>query len=88
MALLGIQQEKQLEKSIEFWDCHQTAIEWWLQIQDLLRYQQQVCLGLDVVAVKADAEMRELEYTKEDYLQLRLIAKTVTEIFNESITHE
>ncbi|MEL4300935.1 hypothetical protein ACE02Z_04910 [Shewanella xiamenensis] len=50
-----------------------------------MRWQGRVCEGLDIVAVKADAEMAERQYSKDDYLKLRLIATTVTHIFNEQL---
>lgn len=50
-----------------------------------MRWQGRVCEGLDIVAVKADAEMSERQYSKDDYLKLRLIATTVTHIFNEHL---
>lgn len=86
MAMFGIKQPRQELQGIEFWDCHKIAVEWWLQVQDLMRYEQSICIGLDVVAIKADAEMSGREIDKEDYLKLRLIAKTVTDILNESTT--
>lgn len=68
-----------------FWDEHQSALVWWCQVAELMRWQGRVCEGLDIVAVKADAEMAERQYSKDDYLKLRLIATTVTHIFNEQL---
>lgn len=53
-----------------------------------MRWQGRICEGLDIVAVKADAEMAERKYSKDDYLRLRLIANTVTHIFNEQLNDE
>ncbi len=86
MALFGIKQAAPEVKSIEFWDCHQGAVDWWIQVQDLMRYQERFCLGLDIVAIKADADMSGREFEKDDYLKLRIIAQTVTKILNEEAT--
>ena len=87
MSLLGINASTDSEPPIEFWDEHQVAITWWLQVQDLMRYSYgpgiAVCEGLDVLAVKADSELSGTEYGKQDYQKLRLIAHTVTTIFND-----
>ncbi|PKG73020.1 hypothetical protein CXF86_19845 [Shewanella sp. GutCb] len=87
MALLGIKASTPSEQQIEFWDEHQIAVVWWLQVQDLMRYSYgpgiAVCNGLDVLAVKADSELSGTEYSKQDYQKLRLIAHTVTTIFND-----
>lgn len=89
MALLGIKANTTTEQQIEFWDEHQTAITWWLQVQDLMRYSYgagiAVCEGLDVLAVKADSELSGFERSKQDYQKLRLIAHTVTAIFNNKV---
>lgn len=89
LKALGI--EAQPEDGIEevlFWEEHHSAIEWWCQVAELMRWQGRICEGLDIVAVKADAEMAERKYSKDDYLRLRLIANTVTHIFNEQLNDE
>ncbi|AQS38572.1 hypothetical protein Sps_03445 [Shewanella psychrophila] len=89
MALLGIKANTISEELFEFWDEHQVAVTWWLQVQDLMRYSYgpgiAICNGLDVLAVKADSELSGTAYSKQDYQKLRLIAHTVTTIFNDKV---
>ena len=89
MALLGIKPNTISEEPIEFWDEHQVAVTWWLQVQDLMRYSYgagiAICEGLDVLAVKADSDLSGFEHSKQDYQKLRLIAHTVTAIFNYKV---
>ncbi len=86
-ALLGIKTTSTIELEIEFWDEHQGAIEWWLQVQDLMRYSYgagvAVCEGLDVLAVQADVALAGREVQALDYQKLRLIAQTVASVFNK-----
>lgn len=85
MHLLGIEAESVDDNPIEFWAEHQTALNWWWQVQDLMRYNGAVCMGLDVLAVKADSELSGRKVNQEDYLKLRLIAQTVTELVNDKL---
>lgn len=86
LQLLGIQDTPPVEDApIVFWDEHKAALDWWWQVQDLLRYNEYVCMGLDVLAVKADSELSGREVKVEDYHKLRLIAHTVTQLFNEKL---
>ncbi|MCE9679617.1 hypothetical protein LZP69_10640 [Shewanella sp. AS1] len=87
LQLLGIEDKAPEEDApIVFWDEHEAALNWWWQVQDLLRYNECVCMGLDVLAVKADSELSGREVSVEDYQKLRLIAHTVTELFNDKLT--
>lgn len=84
MRLLGIETTATIADSpVAFWQEHKAALDWWWQVQDLLRYNGAVCMGLDVPAVKADAEMSGREINQEDYQKLRLIAHTVIAVFND-----
>lgn len=87
IAAFGIvgQEDEEPEPPVVFWDEHRAAIEWWLQVQDLLRWQGPICEGLDVMAVKADSEMAGRTIVSEDYQRLRLIAATVKTVFNERL---
>lgn len=89
MSLLGIASTTAPPQTIEFWAEHETAMIWWLQVQDLLRYSygpgMAICEGLDVQAVKADSELSGIERSGQDYQKLRLIAHTVTAIFNDRV---
>lgn len=57
MGLLGIEADEPEAIQVVFWQEHQGALNWWWQVQDLLRYNGAVCMGLDVLAVKADSEL-------------------------------
>ncbi|WP_299001730.1 hypothetical protein [uncultured Shewanella sp.] len=73
---------------IAFWSEHETALIWWLQVQDLMRYshnQITICEGLDVVAVQADVAMSGRQVDSTDYQKLRLIGHTVTGLINEKL---
>lgn len=85
MRLLGIEADKIDDIQVVFWQEHQAALNWWWQVQDLMRYQDCVCLGLDVTAVKADSDLSGREVVSEDYQKLKLIAHTVTEALNRQL---
>ncbi|NKF51362.1 hypothetical protein G3R49_12420 [Shewanella sp. WXL01] len=92
MAKLGVTPPVAKEpEPFEFWDEHQSAVEWFIQVQDLMRYQYgagiAICEGLDVLAVKADAEMSGREFEAEDYLKLRLIGNEVARLTNEKLNN-
>jgi len=59
------------------------AVEWFFQVYDLLRWNQHFCLGLDVVAVEADARMRGLEINPKDYQHLRTLTAYYSDVINE-----
>lgn len=61
------------------------ALGWFLDVDDLFRYQDSVCLGLDVLAVKADADMLGRQYETSDYKALRHIAKEAASQLNQSL---
>ncbi|GLX86376.1 hypothetical protein tloyanaT_26290 [Thalassotalea loyana] len=58
---------------------------WFTQVDDLLKYQNGVCLGLDVLAVKADCEMSQREVTPTQYKHLRAMASAVAHKLNERL---
>lgn len=86
MALLGIHHPLEREQPIEFWEEHQGAVEWFMQVQDLMRYGYgagvMVCEGLDVLAVQADANMSGREINQDDYVKLRLMGHTLAQLIN------
>lgn len=87
MQLLGIKDSApETDAPVAFWQEHQAALDWWWQVQDLMRYNTSVCMGLDVQAVKADSELSGREVTAENYQKLRLIAHTVTDVFNQRLS--
>ena len=59
------------------------AVEWFFQVYDLLRWNQHFCLGLDVVAVEADARMRGIEINPSDYQNLRTLTAYYSDAINE-----
>ncbi|WP_417656191.1 hypothetical protein [Pseudidiomarina aestuarii] len=65
--------------------CH-PALEWFFQVYDLLRWNQHFCLGLDVVAVEADARMRGINIDKDDYQRLRTLVEHYSQAINEERT--
>lgn len=51
-------------------------VEWFIDTEDLYLWNQNVCLGLDVKAVRDDAFMSGREFTSQQYKGLRLMART------------
>ena len=85
MVQLGIVDAPMDNENIVFWQEHEIAITWWLQVQDLMRYNGPVCEGLDVIALQADSQMSGREIDAMDYQKLRLIAQTVTGLLNDRL---
>lgn len=86
MALWGMDDELDTdEPDYELWEEHAEIIDWWLGIPDFLRFNHRVCLGMNVVAVKADAELSDRHVTPEHYHALKLIAKTAVEELNREL---
>lgn len=51
-------------------------VEWFIETEDLYLWNQNVCLGLDVKAVRDDAFMSGREFTSEQYKGLRIMGRT------------
>jgi len=59
------------------------VIQWWMSIPSFLRWNGSVCLGMDVIAVKSDAELSGRNTHPAEYAKLKLIARTLTEELNQ-----
>ncbi|WP_243033013.1 hypothetical protein [Vibrio cincinnatiensis] len=83
-ALWGLESDDEEEEElIPIWDENWDVVMWWLSIPSFLKWNFNRCVGMDVMAVKADAEMSSREINPADYQKLKVIARTVTEEFNE-----
>lgn len=76
-------QKHQSGTTIEILKSNYAALMWFFQVYDLLRWNQHYCLGLDVVAVEADARMRGVEVNKNDYQRLRTLVDYYSQAINE-----
>jgi hypothetical protein len=83
LASWGVTELEPADEAIPLWVENWPAIEWWLSIPGFLKFNQQVCLGMDVIAVKADAELAGRDTTPEQYQQLKVIARTIAEELNQ-----
>lgn len=82
-VLWGIESlEDEKPEQIELWEENLSVVEWWLSIPSFLKWNFNKCVGMDVIVVKADAEMAQREINPDDYRKLKVIARTVTEELN------
>ncbi|MBY8232368.1 hypothetical protein [Vibrio fluvialis] len=83
-ALWGIETltDEPEDHAISVWKENWDAITWWLSIPGFLKWNFNRCIGMDVMAVKADAEMSHRDINPDDYQKLKVIARTVTEELN------
>lgn len=58
---------------------------WFAEVADLLRWNGRKCLGLDVTAVKHDADLSGRQVKPDTYRQLRTFARTVAEELNSRV---
>lgn len=70
------------DELIPLWEDNWSVIEWWFSIPNFLNFNGFSCTGMNVLAVKADAEMSERQIDKTEYGLLKLIARTLTEELN------
>ena len=56
---------------------------WFVSVDDLFRFEKGVCTGLDVVAVKADSEMKQKEIKPGEYVLLREMGKAAAIALNK-----
>lgn len=77
-AFIGQPEPEELEVLPDNW----AALEWWLAVDDLLRFEQGIPLGLDVVAVEAEARLSGRETTPAMFGQLRLLAREAVSELN------
>jgi len=67
-----------LEVFEENWE----ATKWFLEVDDLFKTEQGILIGLDVTAIRDDAEMRGRTVDPEEYAKLREIGRHAAAIFN------
>lgn len=58
------------------------ALGWFLDVDDLFVTSNGWVRGLDIVAIKADAELSQREYTPADYEKLRILGRTAAHELN------
>ncbi len=82
LAFFGLKEPDETEASTELWQENLAAVEWWLSIPGFLKWNNHVCLGMDVLAVQADSQLSERTSNPIDYQKLKVIARTVAEELN------
>ncbi|PCI62047.1 MAG: hypothetical protein COB35_05030 [Gammaproteobacteria bacterium] len=65
-----------------FDDCF-ALFNWFVEIDDLFLFDQGFCLGLDVKALQAEAQMSNRSIEKEDFRLLRQMGKAAAAALNE-----
>lgn len=61
-----------------------STVIWFNDVCDLMRFHPEgACLGLDLLQVKADSEMAEREYTKQEFKGLRVMSKAAARTMNK-----
>ncbi|EJL6724395.1 DUF1799 domain-containing protein [Vibrio alginolyticus] len=84
LALWGVQDVKDAhDEPIEIWEEHLEVVQWWISIPGFLKFNGTACLGMDVLAVKADMELSDSTYSPEQYQKLKVIARTLAEELNQ-----
>nr|WP_086937495.1 hypothetical protein [Thaumasiovibrio occultus] len=84
LADWGLPPEQPAEPELfGLWEENATAIEWWLSLPQFLRFNNGICLGMDIKAVAADRELSGNTYTPDDYRRLKQIAITATNEINK-----
>lgn len=83
LANWGVSEPESNDEPPPLWQENWPAIEWWLSIPGFLKFNQHVCLGMDVIAVKADAELSGRETMPVQYQKLKVIARTIAEELNQ-----
>jgi hypothetical protein len=58
------------------------ALGWFLDVDDLFVTSNGWIRGLDIVAIKADAELSQRTYTTEDYEKLRILGRAAAHELN------
>ena len=54
-------------------------VEWFMETEDLYVWNGNVCLGLDVKAIRDDASMSGRQFSSEQYKGLRIMGRTFAE---------
>ncbi len=82
LAFWGINDEQEQQSDIELWEENLNAWQWFLSVPSFLKWNNNVCLGMDILAVQADAQLAGLDTNPSDYQKLKVIARTLTEELN------
>jgi hypothetical protein len=61
------------------------ALIWFNDVSDLMKLNGNAYLGLDIIAVKYDAEMSERNYTATDYTKLKQLGRFAAVELNKQI---
>lgn len=75
----------QQQSTFEVLEANWPALQWFLEVDDLFRYEGGVCLGLDVLAIQANAQMSGQEVVPADYKKLRLLGQMAASELNKKI---
>lgn len=84
-AQINQYRQSQEPQHFEVLEANWAALEWFLEVDDLFKTDQGVIIGLDVIAIKADAEMAGRTITPELYSKLRILGRTATAELNKKI---
>ena len=76
--------ELKQEQVIEILPINWPIVLWFNEVCDLMHFTANgVCLGLDLVQVKAESELSQRTFNKNEFDGLRLMSKTVAKIINK-----
>lgn len=75
--------KSQEPQHFEVLEANWPALEWFLEVDDLFKTDQCVVIGLDVLAIKADAEMSGRQISPEVYTKLRILGRVATAELNK-----
>lgn len=84
-AIQTIKHAHQTDDHFEVYEQNWPVIQWFSEVHDLFVYCNGWCRGLDVQAVQSDASLANREFTTEDYIGLRLLAKHVAKERNDRL---
>lgn len=92
LAAWGIESPPEPQSEVfDVWEEHKEALLWWCNGGSQLKFNTgphgTVCTGLDVVALKADAELSGRQVDPDDYNRMKLIALHVAEHLNQTTAH-
>ncbi|WP_416305216.1 hypothetical protein [Neptunicella sp. SCSIO 80796] len=65
----------------ENWD----ALIWFLEVDDLLRWHNKVCLGLDLLAIQAEVQMHERQFSHQQFGQVRVLGQVAAHELNKKV---
>lgn len=78
-AYKAAQRPKELEVYPENWQ----ALNWFLTVDDLFKYEQGICMGLDLTQIAADIQITGREVIQDDYKKLRFIGQHAAAALNK-----